>query len=144
MAAKRQTDTALYVENQRQVLRSLSKISKELQGEVRDASQAIAGDVAAGAKRSAAKDRQAAMAFGSVRARRDRVPVVVGGGVRHPGPVFFGAEFGGGRRPRTRQFRPHKGREGYHLYPWIRGHGDQITDEWLDAIDKAMRDGGAK
>lgn len=57
------------------------------------------------------------------------------------GPTAFGDEFGGGRRARTRQFRPHLGTVGYAIYPTIRKHRDFIETTLLDEIaDQIARD----
>ena len=54
---------------------------------------------------------------------------------------ILGAEFGGGRRPRTRQFPPHLGRQGYFVYPTVRAFaagdaGERFADEVLVELAK--------
>jgi hypothetical protein len=86
---------------------------------------------------------QAALTAGSVKRRSDRVPVIVAGGTRRlrrrssatAGDVFFGAEFGGGRRPTTRQFPPWVGRRGYWFWPTIRRHLPDLRRRYIAALD---------
>ncbi|GAB4333692.1 MAG: hypothetical protein Kow0010_20360 [Dehalococcoidia bacterium] len=59
---------------------------------------------------------------------------VVAGGARVP--EFYGQEFGGGARPRTRQFPPHRGREGYFLWPTVRRRLRTAYEEWADIFDE--------
>lgn len=49
-------------------------------------------------------------------------------------PAIFGAEFGGGARPTTRQFQPHVGRQGYFLYPTIAEVKDSDIDKTYGQI----------
>ena len=64
-------------------------------------------------------------------------------------PAAFGAEFGGGRfragSPTaqggyTSQFKPHKGRTGYFLYPTIRDMQEPIETMFMDAVEHAARE----
>ena len=140
--AKYETAQAVNVVGIRTLLRALSKIDKDLQQEVRDASQAIANDLAAGARNAATTPLQRFASVG-LKAKRDRIPAVQTSGMLRPGvrmrDVFYGAEFGGGKQPTTRQFPMHKGQQGYFLYPYARAHGDDYADMWGDAIDKAFK-----
>ena len=52
-------------------------------------------------------------------------------------PAAMGAEFGGGARPRTRQFKPHRGQSGYFLYPTIRHETEHIIESLGDAVMRA-------
>jgi hypothetical protein len=56
--------------------------------------------------------------------------------------VFFGAEFGGGARPTTQQFLRHRGQSGYFFWPTVRKRKNQIAKEYLDGIDKVVRELG--
>jgi hypothetical protein len=90
----------------------------------------------------------------SVKVGRDRVPAVkMGGSTRLPprngkprkggrqtvGDVWAGAEFGGGARARTRQFRPHRGTVGYFLWPAVRQDSDRIQRTYSAALDDALQ-----
>lgn len=135
-------DTAVYVENLNQVLRALSKIDKDLQQKVRDASVDIATEQL-GKSRAAAQTPLQQMVAGALTVRRDRVPVIYAGPKRLRAQtkltdVFYGAEFGGGARSTTRQFLPHKGRRGYFLYPTLRANSRRYYDMWADACDEAF------
>jgi hypothetical protein len=83
------------------------------------------------------------LAAGSVRARRDRVPVIVAGGASKAGQVFFGAEFGGQRRKTTQQFRPYRGTQGYWFYPALRAMTPKVLEEYGKALDRAAGRWGA-
>ena len=136
----------IHVEGLRRFLRVLSKLPKELSDETRDASQEIAGKLVDAAKNAAHTPLQQ-LAASTLKAKRDRIPVVTARGTaqghHHPvkaSDIFYGAEFGGGKRSTTRQFLPHQGKRGYFLYPTLRAQGSRYYDEWVDAIDKAFKD----
>jgi hypothetical protein len=59
------------------------------------------------------------------------------GGPRYPWAM--GAEFGGGRRPTTRQFKPWLGHEGYALFPTIRESRDETMAMYVAALDEIVR-----
>jgi hypothetical protein len=54
------------------------------------------------------------------------------------GDVFFGAEFGGGATPRTKQFLRHRGRSGYFFWQTVRKEKQNIANEYLAAIDRVL------
>lgn len=141
--AKAERDTTVEIKGMRELLKALSKIDKDLQNDVRDASVKIADDLVSGAK-SRAHTRLQVLAASSLKAKRDRVPVVrVPRTQVRPGTkatdIFYGAEFGGGRRPTTQQFPEHMGRRGYFLYPTARARGKRYADLWADAVDEAFK-----
>jgi len=102
----------------------------------------------------------------TIRPSRGRTPRITMGGGRpkmrrgkrqRPGDVVWGAEFGGStpwpknrsafyaqrppsaQRPGgTTQFRPHRGREGYFLWPTIRAQEDASREMYADALETAM------
>ena len=100
------------------------------------------------------RNRQATEVMKGMRARRDRIPTVKldekSGFVSksYPnrkrkrkvtrGDVFFGAEFGGQARPRTKQFLRHRGRSGYFFWQSVRKEKGNIAKEYLDAIQKVL------
>lgn len=134
---------AIVVEGWKDIRRRLSRLPKTAQKELREASRAIALDEAARLKQAGHRDtsEQAQRVAQFVRARSDRVPAIVttssrrvfsgGGTVRQ---VFYGAEFGGGRRRTTKQFRPWRGREGHWLWPQLRQDEGRMTERWLMAL----------
>jgi hypothetical protein len=131
------------VEGLKRFLRLLSSLPKDMQNETRDASQEIAGKLVADATNAAHTPLQH-LAATTLSAKRDRVPVVKSSGTVRRGvkaqDIFYGAEFGGGARPSTRQFLPHQGKRGYFLYPTLRAHGSRYWDMWIKAIDDVMKD----
>ncbi len=141
---------------------ALRKLPKETIVRLRDASVVIAAKVAADAQgRAQQEGKLAALVGPSIRATRDKVPVVrMGGATKLPesgagwthsrsgsrqtiGDVMWGAEFGGQRRPTTGQFFPWRGSgagAGYFLYPAVRGDETYIHDEYSAALNKALQD----
>lgn len=93
---------------------------------------------------AARSSRQAAMVAGSIRARRalggGRIetggPGSLPSGTGSYGDVFFGAEFGGGSRPATRQFRPYR-RTGYWFFPTLEAADHDLEAAAEEALDKA-------
>ncbi len=65
--------------------------------------------------------------------------VALGGGDH---PEALGAEFGGGRRATTQQFKPWLGHTGYFLYPTIRRDHEKIDETYRAALDKIIKEAG--
>lgn len=94
----------------------------------------------------AERARQRAQSLGSVAAksapsikaaaeqRRSKINL---GSTREPWAL--GAEFGGQGRPTTQQFEPHRGREGYFLYPTIRDTRDEYLEIYGRILEQLMR-----
>ena len=53
--------------------------------------------------------------------------------------IFFGAEFGGGARPTTKQFLRHRGQSGYFFWPTVRKRKNEIAREYLDGLDRVIK-----
>ncbi len=131
---------------------ALRKLPKDVVSRLRDASVAIAAKVAGDAQGRAQQEGKLAALIGpSIRATRDRVPVVKMGGAkklpgdRHGphqtiGDAMWGAEFGGQRRPTTQQFLPWLGHTGYFLWPTVRSDDRYINTEYSEALNKALQD----
>lgn len=133
----------IHVEGLNETLRAFKQYGPDATNELRTEAKALSSQVAARQKAAGAgSDRQSAMAARTVRARRDRVPVIVAGGRSRPGMVFFGAEFGGRRRRTTQQFRPYRGRTGYWFYPTLRAMTPRLLEAYGDALDRAARKWG--
>lgn len=137
--------------------RTLGKLPKEASTELRDASVSIAELVAAGAR---ARAYQAGgvlfLVAPTIVPKRDRVPKVsMGSASKLPtstsvgyhtrsgpnqtiGNVIWGGEFGGGKRPNTRQFMPHRGTIGYALWPEVRAQSDDIERKYSEALHDAL------
>ena len=56
--------------------------------------------------------------------------------------VFFGAEFGGGATPKTKQFLRHRGQSGYFFWPTVRKRKNAIAKEYLEGIDRVVKELG--
>ena len=54
--------------------------------------------------------------------------------------IFFGAEFGGGATSKTKQFLRHRGQSGYFFWPTVRKRKNAIAKEYLDGLDKVIRE----
>lgn len=142
------------VEGLREVLTRLNKLGPDLNREVRVSAKAIAEEEA-GRIRSAAGgsgDIVSAAVGATVRARSDRLPSIVGGGARRLqqlsgkprlSDVFFGAEYGGGKRATTRQFRPHRGKTGYWFWPQLREDQELMLRQWTEALDRVLDGSGS-
>jgi hypothetical protein len=136
---------------------ALRQLPKHLSARMRDASGDIAADIAsAAASRARSVGGVAKLVAPTIKARRDRVPVVqMGGNATLPtsgdgwtrsrsgarqtiGDVIWGAEFGGGG-PRTSQFLPQRD-PGYFLWPTIEAQGDAIDERYSEALLDALED----
>lgn len=132
-----------------QFLRDMRHAPPELSKELRQRAQKIAEPVAADA-RSRASTPQARMSAPSIRAVRDRVPVIKAGGGsalvsgtprrRRPkaGDVYFGADFGARGLP---QF-PSKTKGGRMVFKAVRGQRKHIADQYLDAVEDVFKGRG--
>ena len=121
-------------------------IAKDLQGQVR---------IEAG---SVSRASQAVQVAKGLRASNDRIPTIKLRGnepfisktrpnSRRKKPVtrkdvFFGAEFGGGATKKTKQFLRHRGQSGYFFWPTVRKRKNQIAKEYLEGIDKVVKELG--
>lgn len=134
---------------------SLRMLPGAASAELRSASVEIAADVALLAQgKAAAVGRVYALVGPTIRASRDRVPVIAEGGSKSlpphsdgrprkgdrqtVGDVLWGAEFGGGARPSTRQFLPHLGTLGYALWPAVREHSAETREQYSAALQRAL------
>jgi hypothetical protein len=138
-------------------LRDASKADANFNIEMRKAARQVAANLVIKAKAEAAtvtRSRQATQVMRGMKARSDRIPTV---SLSHKSPfisksnpnknrkrpvtrgdVFFGAEFGGGATPRTKQFLRHRGRSGYFFWPTVRKEKENIAKEYLEAIDRVL------
>lgn len=56
------------------------------------------------------------------------------------GQLFFGAEFGGGAKPTTQQFRPHRGHTGYFFFNQLRTDQARQLERWEKALTAIERE----
>ena len=146
-------------------LRQASQASPQFNLEMRNAAIQVAEQVVEKAKVNAyaqpphgknpGSRSQAAAVVAGLRARHDRVPLIKldpnrgyvsktrSNRKRNKSvkmqDVFFGAEFGGRRRPTTQQFLRHRGRSGYFFWITVRENRDFIIREYFDAIDRVLK-----
>lgn len=138
-------------------LRDASKADKRFDVESRVAAGKVAENLLVKARAEAGsvtRNRQALEVMKGMRVGKDRIPKVYLAtksgfvSVSNPnrkrkrkvtrGDVFFGAEFGGGARPRTKQFLRHRGKTAYFFWPTVRKEKENIAREYLDAIQKVI------
>jgi hypothetical protein len=132
--------------------RALRRLPKDAKDELTDASKDIAGDVASAAKNKAAglQTKIGGWVYlgPTFRADKSSKPSVKMGGRRRipgrrgdsqtVGDLLWGLEFGGGARPTTQQFLPHKGTEGYALWPTVREKSEETGQRYSDALMQAL------
>lgn len=143
------------VEGWRETLRSLSRLGTDFNRELRTRSRQVAEDERVRLVGAASRDpSKLAKAVGaSIRTKSDRVPTIQAGGAKRvrvsgkslrkspkAGQVFYGAEFGGGKRPTTKQFRPHRGRRGYWLSPQLRKDEQRMLSAFAAVLDEMIED----
>ena len=164
-AAGRGGEVAFVADGLMKFLRAAAQASPQFNKEMRDAALQVADQVVKKAQVSAAGQAphgrnpgsrsQAAAVVSGLRARHDRVPLIKLDHKRgfvsksRPnrrrktkvtmGDVFFGAEFGGRRRPTTQQFLSHRGRSGYFFWHTVRENRDFIIREYFEAIERVLK-----
>ena len=138
-------------------LRDASRADANFNVEMRKAARQVAANLVIKAKAEAAtvaRSRQAIQVMRGMKASSDRVPSVKlsqnspfisksnpNKKRKRPvtrGDVFFGAEFGGGKTPNTKQFLRHRGRSGYFFWQTVRKEKENIAAEYLAAIDQVL------
>jgi hypothetical protein len=134
------------VEGLDETLRAFNKYGKDANRELRQAAGQHV-DRIVGMLNTAASNagKGAALSSGSVKRKSDRVPALTAGGSRKvrssrgkvtAGDVFFGYEFGGGRRPTTQQFPPWLGRTGYWFWPLLRREMPALRRAYMRTLDE--------
>jgi hypothetical protein len=147
MAEKRSLTVTIRISGIRETIRALNQLPKDAQHEMRAASLAIAGVVAVAVKGAARSDSaQSALMAPTVRAQKDRVPVIVAGGARRVGSnkqpaykVLFGSEFGAVTLKQYRAFNA----SGYWFFETVTvRERDYIDEEYNAAADEVLRKWG--
>jgi hypothetical protein len=124
----------------RRALRDIDpQLSREITVAHRAVSSMVASDAQAAAQSLGGVHAHAADAI-RARAAQTYAGIAVGNNAH---PEALGAEFGGGSRPRTRQFPPWRGNgenAGYAVYPTIRRliAGGQVDAAYLLAVDVVL------
>lgn len=145
MARKTGLTVQIRVTGIRETLSALSRLDKMAQHEIREASLDLARELAASAQNAArGEGSQSALLAQTVKAARDRVPVITAGGTTRLGrnrkpawKLLFGAEFGSNY---YLQFgKPHLGGGSYWFFDTVEREQGQITDRWQQAADEIIR-----
>lgn len=132
------------VEGARETLEAFQALPKEASQQLREAALTLAELLAQRvASAGRAEGRQAALLADTVKAKRDRIPSIVVGGTKplgHAWPkrgrgkafeLLFGSEFGA----KGHGFKPHRGAQGYWIFPTVEASQAEIGREWLKAAD---------
>lgn len=158
--AKTSLTVKVQIEGLRETLKAFNDMPKDASNELRDASLKLAQLLAAKAKVDATLHGgpQGKLLAPTVKARRDRVPVVEAGGTTKVGRnkvpaygVLFGSVFGmdqrsgwyGSARYRHgigEQYRPHQGAgASYWFFPVIEQSAPEISAAWNKAANEIVR-----
>ena len=144
-----------------ETLNKFQKASKEFNGEMRKVAYQIARDLEGQVRIEAgtvSRASQALQVAKGLRAKNDRIPTI---GLRSKeafisksrpnskrktkvtrSDVFFGAEFGGGATPKTNQFLRHRGQSGYFFWPTVRKRKNEIAKQYLEGMDRVVKELG--
>jgi hypothetical protein len=145
VAKKGALTVTLRAEGVNETLRAFRGLPKEASEQLREAAQELSRDLAVDARGAGTREgHQAALVATTVKAARDRVPVVTAGGTKRLGSrrkpawkLLFGAEFGSNQ---FSQFpRYHQGTEGVWFFPTIERNTSTIAKRWLAAADGVIR-----
>jgi hypothetical protein len=136
----------------RALLKTFSKMGKAANKDLRDASYAIARDVASELKASAAgansiggNSFQAQAVAQGIVPRKDRLALIRIGGNRQVASggasvsdLLWGAEFGSNRFRQFPQRSPREGRgnRGYFIFPTLKRLQPKIRKDWVKAVEK--------
>ena len=132
------------IEGAEETLRAFRRLPKDASAALRDRSMELAQTLAVKVAGAGNTDTpQSALVAVTVRARRDRIPVIVAGGAKRVGsrrkPAFkilFGSEFGSNHLP---QFRPHQGKHSYWFFDEVYRSQSEIAAAWGKAADDVVR-----
>lgn len=133
---------AVEVSGLRELNKALKELGPQFPKEMRKTNKAVAEDVASEARsRALSLGGVAAKAAPSVKASAGATSggVAVGS---NSAPWALGAEFGGGRRKTTQQFKPWRGSgasAGYFVYPTIRENADEIVEAYSEGMDELLK-----
>lgn len=144
--AKDSLTVNIRIDGLRETLAALNKLGKDAGNAIRIKSKEIADELAKSAQAAGrAEGSQAALVATTVKAMRDRVPVVQAGGAKRLGrnrkPAFkllFGSEFGSDE---YRQFgKPHIGSGSYWFFKTVEDQQVTVSRKWLEAADEVIRE----
>ncbi len=152
MAEKESIGVAIRFEGINETLRAFRTLDKEASKAAKVEATKIAEFLAARIRAKAPTDKRYQNLAVSVKAGRDRVPVIRIGGLANPkvsgggGPreLIIGMEFGADQNgPNAWRFPPRtprlgRGNAGYWIYPTARAHLSEVIKMWFDAMDKII------
>jgi len=149
MMASQSITVRVRIKGVREVLAALRDLPKDADKAIRAAALDLSRTIAAEAKQAGLNEgRQAALVATTVKAARDRLPVVVAGGSKRLGSnrapaykLLFGSEFGA---TRLKQYKPHVGTGSYWFFRSIEDNQVEIQKRWLDAADEIIRQFGGR
>lgn len=129
------------VEGLRELNRALKELGPQFPKEMRAVNKKAAEEVSGEARAAAlAQGGVAAKSASSIKVSAGAMSagLAVGGSTA---PWAVGAEFGGGGRPTTQQFKPWRGNgsnAGYFVYPTIRENADEIESTYREGLDELL------
>ena len=138
--AKTSLTLTIRVDGVRETMAAFQKLPKEANNSLRDETLKLSKRLAAYVVTAGRKEgSQAALVAQTVKARRDRVPVIQAGGTKRLGSrrapaykLLFGSEFGANY---LRQFKPHLGRGSYWFFRTVEKEEDEIAAAWRKVAD---------
>lgn len=133
------------IEGVRETLVAFRRLPKEANDSLRDRTQDLSKALAEKVRGAAQGDSaQSALMAPTVKAARDRVPVITAGGPKRVGrnrkpahKILFGSEFGASR---LKQFRPHVGQGSYWFFRTVEANQSEIDRAWNNVVDDVRRD----
>ncbi|MFD4196619.1 hypothetical protein [Amycolatopsis thermoflava] len=135
------------IDGVRDALQAFRELPKDANDRLRDESMKLATRLAERVKADGMADAapQSPLVATTVKARRDRVPVIEAGGTKRLGSrrapaykLLFGSLFGSNA---YRQFhRPHGGRDAYWFFPIVEEAAPEISATWNRVADEIVRD----
>ena len=149
MAAKEQIKIGVQVEGAKEALAAYKRLDKDAQKRAKEKTKQISEVLAQRIRASAPRDRRYAVLESSVRAGKDRVPVIrigrlqnpktSGGGT--PASLVIGMEFGADQAgPNAWRFPPRtpkrgRGNAGYWIFPTAGREQRSIVKLWQESLD---------
>lgn len=149
------------VDGLREVLSALNRLGKEANTKLRAKAITIAERLAGDIKTAGqGEGGQAAAVAETVKAKRDRLPVITAGGTTRIGrnhvpayKLLFGSEFGMNRRTgwyarrryagsAGRQYPPHQGRHSYWVFKTADEQQEAVLTEWATVADDIVTEFG--
>lgn len=129
----------------RDVLARLDSVPSRIDRAARKAAEKLAEQEAPRIRaRAAGASRLARRVAQAVRVRKTGIAVdgnvTLAGKTVPAGDVFYGANWGGGGRPTTRQFDPYRAGD-YWFTSQIRDDAERITRTWDQVVDDVAREG---